>query len=86
MPNSANSAIAAYRPYSFACTAQPPPTAASVATAANVAAMPTSIGSPLLTNARSDRANTKGSTGKMQELDDGEHAAKISQKEQRHVG
>jgi len=67
-PNNANSAIAAYRPYSFTCTAQPPPTAASVATAANVAAMPTRIGRPLPMNRRSDRANTNGSTGRMQGL------------------
>lgn len=39
-----HSAAVVRRPYSLARTAQPPPTAASVATAAKVAAMPTSIG------------------------------------------
>lgn len=47
---------------------RPPATAAKVATAANVAAMPTSIGSPLRKNGWSARANTKGSTGRIQGL------------------
>jgi hypothetical protein len=47
--------------YSLACTAHPPPTAARVATTAKVAAMPASIGRPLLTNGLSDRANTNRS-------------------------
>ncbi len=67
-PNSASSANAAKRPYSLAVTAQPPPTAASVATSAKVAAMPASMGSPLSTKGRSARANTNGSTGRMQGL------------------
>jgi hypothetical protein len=41
----------------LACTAHPPPTAAGVATTAKVAAMPVSMGRPLLTNGLSDRAN-----------------------------
>ena len=67
-PNSASSAMAANRPYWFAATAHPPATAASVATAAKVSAMPNSIGNPLRTNGRSARANTKGRTGRMQGL------------------
>ena len=54
MPNRANRTIAAH---SFACAPHPLPTAASVAAAAKVAAMPTSIGGPLVTNGLSDRAN-----------------------------
>ena len=64
-PNTASSAIAAMRPYWLASTTHPPPTAARVATTANVAAMPASKGRPLLTKGRSARANTKGSTGRM---------------------
>jgi hypothetical protein len=67
-PNNARSAIAAARPYWLAATAQPPATAASVATAAKVTAMPTSIGNPLRTKGRSALANTKGRTGRMQGL------------------
>ena len=68
MPNSASSTIAPQRPYWLAATAQPPPTAASVATTAKVSAMPSSSGRPLLTKGCSARANTKGSTGRMQGL------------------
>jgi hypothetical protein len=68
MPNAASSTIAAMRPYSFAWIAQAPPTAASVATAANVTAIPISRGSPLLTNGWSARAKTNGSTGRMHGL------------------
>jgi hypothetical protein len=49
-------------------TAQDPPTAASVAIAAKVMAMPANMGRPLVRNFCSERANTKGSTGKMQGL------------------
>jgi len=42
--------------------------AASVATAAKVAAMPTSIGRPVGANGLSDRAKTNGRTGRMQGL------------------
>jgi len=56
------------RPIAFARTAQPPPTAARVATIAKVAAIPASIGSVLRTNGRSARAKTKGSTGRMHGL------------------
>ena len=67
-PNAARSTMAAMRPYRLTSTAQPPPTAASVATAANVSAMPASIGNPLRRNGRPAPANTKGSTGRMQGL------------------
>jgi hypothetical protein len=52
----------------LARTAQPPPTAASVATIANVAAIPASIGRVLRRKLRPARANTKGSTGRMHGL------------------
>jgi hypothetical protein len=52
----------------LACTAQPPPSAASVATAAKVAAMPTSIGSVLRRKGWPARAKTNGRTGRMQGL------------------
>ena len=68
MPNKASRTSAAQRPIALARTAQPPPTAASVATMAKVAAMPASIGSVLLTKLRSARAKTKGSTGRMHGL------------------
>ena len=65
-------------------TAQPPPTAASVATAAKVTAMPASIGSPLRRNGWSARAKTKGSTGRMHGLTMVSDAAEIGQAEQDH--
>ena len=68
MPNSASKPIAAPRPYRFASTTHPPPTAASVATAVNVAAIPMRRGSPLRTKGRSARAKTKGRTGRMHGL------------------
>ena len=49
MPNNPSSTMAANRPYWLAWTAHPPPTAASVATAAKVDAMPARSGRPLLT-------------------------------------
>jgi hypothetical protein len=67
-PKKASSASAIQRPAWFACTAQPPPMAASVAISAKVSAMPASIGSPARRNGRSARAKTKGSTGRMQGL------------------
>ncbi len=63
-PNTASRIIAPTRPNSFARTTQPPPTAASVATAANVNAMPTSMGSTLRTNGCPARAKTNGNTGR----------------------
>src|ERR1700716_4159081 len=50
------------------CTAHEPPTAASVATAANVSAIPANKGRPLLRKGWSARAKTKGSTGRMHGL------------------
>ena len=67
-PNSASNASAAHRPASFALTAQLPPTAASVATTANVSAIPTNNGKAPRAKPRSARANTNGSTGRMQGL------------------
>ena len=67
-PKKASRTIAIQRPAWLACTAQPPPTAASVATPAKVAAMPTSKGSELRRNERFARANTNGRTGRMQGL------------------
>ena len=67
-PNPARSARAAMRPYRLASTAQPPPTAASVAMAAKVSAMPASIGNPWRRNGLPALANTKGRTGRMQGL------------------
>src|SRR4051812_18988769 len=49
-------------------TAQEPPTAANVATAAKVSVIPASRGSPLFKNGCSARANTNGSTGRMHGL------------------
>ncbi|MNV43957.1 hypothetical protein D3C71_1356930 [compost metagenome] len=43
-------------------------TAARLATTANIKAMPISSGRPLRRNGRSERANTNGSTGRMQGL------------------
>ena len=60
--------MATKRPYWLASTTQPPATAASVATMAKVTAMPASIGRPDCRNGRSARANTNGSTGRMQGL------------------
>ncbi len=68
MPNSASKMSAAQRPTWLACTAQPPPTAASVATIAKVIAIPASIGSVLLRKLPPARAKTNGSTGRMQGL------------------
>ena len=67
-PNTASSAMAAERPISFACTAQLPPTAASVATAAKVAAMPTSIGRTLRAKGWPAREKTNGRIGRIQGL------------------
>src|SRR5580692_4215415 len=67
-PKSASTTIATKRPYRFASTAQLPPTAASVPTAQNAIAIPANIGRPLRTNERSARANTNGTTGRMQGL------------------
>ena len=85
MPNTASSTIAAIRPYSLAWTAHAPPTAASVATAANVTAIPMSRGSPLRTNGWSARAKTKGSTGRMHGLTNRQHAAEIGEDEEGHL-
>ena len=79
----ARSASAAMRPYWLASTAQPPPTAASVATAAKVSAMPASIGSPLRRNGRSP-ARTRRADRQDAGADDGQNAAEIGQQEQNH--
>jgi hypothetical protein len=60
--------MAIQRPALLAATAHPPPTAARVATPAKVIAMPAKSGKPLRRNGRSARANTNGSTGRMQGL------------------
>jgi hypothetical protein len=65
-PPNSNSAMA--RPTRLASTAQPPPIVARLAMAAKDRAMPISKGRPLLTNGRSARAKTKGSTGRMHGL------------------
>jgi hypothetical protein len=67
-PNAPSRAMAAYRPSSLSATTQPPPTAASVAMPVKASAIPSSIGRPCERNGRSARANTKGSTGRMQGL------------------
>ena len=67
-PNKASTAIAAERPYALSSTTQPPPSAASEAMAANETAMPINRGSPCERKGRSARANTNGSTGRMQGL------------------
>ena len=67
-PNSASRTSAAQRPTWLARTAHPPPTAASVATMAKVAAMPASMGSVLRAKLRPARAKTNGNTGRMQGL------------------
>src|SRR5438309_384093 len=66
--NRASSARASQRPAWLAATTQPPPIAATVATAAKVSAMPARRGRPFLRNGRSARAKTKGSTGRMHGL------------------
>lgn len=68
MPNSASRISAAQRPIALARIAHPPPTAARVATIANVPAMPPSKGKVLRMKLRSARANTNGSTGRMHGL------------------
>jgi hypothetical protein len=68
MPNSPRRISAAQRPIALARTAQPPPTAASVATMAKVNAIPASMGSVLRAKLRPVRAKTKGSTGRMHGL------------------
>ena len=68
IPNRASRISAAQRPIALACTAQPPPTAASVATIAKVAAIPASIGSVLRMKLPPARANTNGRTGRMHGL------------------
>ncbi len=68
---SANSAIttsAIQRPIWLACATHWLPTAARLATTANISAMPISSGRPLRRNGRSERANTNGSTGRMHGL------------------
>ena len=67
-PNNASTPNATKRPYSFALTAHPPPTAASVATSVKVSAMPASSGRPPSRNGQSARVKTKGTTGRMQGL------------------
>src|SRR5580658_3167894 len=67
-PKIVSIASAAQRPQELTRTAQEPPTAASVATPAKVSAMPISSGSVLVANERPPRANTNGSTGRMQGL------------------
>jgi len=59
---------AAMRPNWLARTAQPPPTVARLATMAKVTAMPARSGRPLLRNGWSERAKTKGRTGRMHGL------------------
>jgi hypothetical protein len=59
---------ASQRPYWLSCTTQPPPTAANVATSANVIAIPASRGKPLRMNGCPVRAKTKGRTGRMHGL------------------
>jgi hypothetical protein len=66
--NAAKRINAKTRPYWLTRTAHAPPTAASVAMAANVPAMPTSSGRPSVRKRRSERANTNGSTGRMHGL------------------
>ena len=68
IPNSASRISAAQRPIWLAWTAQPPPTAASVATIAKVSAIPISIGSVLRRKLPPARAKTNGSTGRMHGL------------------
>jgi hypothetical protein len=68
---SANTPIttsAIQRPIWLACATHWLPTAARLATTANISVMPTSSGNPLRRNGRSERANTKGSTGRMHGL------------------
>ena len=84
MPNRASSAIAATRPYWLASTAQPPPTAARVATAAKVAAMPDqhrqAAAHERPVRAREHEGQHRQDAG----ADDRQHAAEIGQQEQDH--
>ena len=84
-PNSASSTSAATRPYWLASTAQPPPTAASVATAAKVTAMPSEHRQPAAeerpVRPREHERQHRQDAG----ADDGQHAAEIGQQEQDHV-
>src|SRR6478736_953323 len=67
-PNAASSTSASSRPKELTRTAQAPPTAARVAMAANVTAMPASSGSVPRAKERCCRANTNGNTGRMHGL------------------
>ena len=77
--------MAAIRPYWFACTAQPPPTAASVATTANVTAMPDqqrqAAAHERLVGAREHERQHRQDA----RADDGQHAAEIGQDEKDHL-
>ena len=84
IPNSASRISAAQRPTSLARTAQPPPTAASVATMAKVTAIPASKGRVLRAKLRSARANTNGRTGQDARADNGQHAAQIGKEDDQH--
>ena len=72
------------RPYRLASTAQPPPTAASVATAAKVSAMPASIGNPLRTKRPVGAREHERQHRQDARAEDRQNAAQISEQKQNH--
>jgi hypothetical protein len=70
----------------LAATAQPPATAARVATVAKVTAMPTSVGNPLRAKGRGRPARTRMAGLVGCRAGDREDAAEIGEHEQQHVG
>ena len=85
MPNSASKPIAAMRPYWLAWTAQPPPTAASVATAAKVDRHPDeqrqSAADEWLIRPREDERQHRQDA----RAEDGQHAAEVGEDEDGHL-
>ena len=70
------------RPSELSCTAQLPPTAASVAIAANVSAMPSSSGSVLLRERLVAAREDERQDGQHAGAEDRQHAAQKCQKGQ----
>ena len=85
IPNSASRISAAQRPIALARTAQPPPTAARVATIAKVAAMPTSIGSVLRAKAAPGAGENERQHRQDARADDGQNAAEVGEKDNQHL-
>ena len=84
MPNSASRSSAAQRPTSLARTAQPPPTAASVATMAKVAGHPGEHRQGAAREAAVGAREHERQHRQDARAEDGQHAAEISEQDDQH--